>query len=437
LESNGLQTSKKTGSNGALKRAGGYSFLNLLAVAAGRHKWPPAWSKRPPRGAYDAVIIGGGGHGLAAAYYLARNHGVSRVAVLEKGWIGGGNTGRNTTIVRSNYLLKETATYFEFSLKLWESLSRELNFNVMFSPRGVVNLFHSPQEREALLRRQNAMILNGIEADVLSLDQLRKLVPALDTSPDARFPVAGAVIQRRAGTARHDAVAWGYARAASSLGVDIIENCEVLSIETQAGAVSAVETTLGRIETRKLGVAVSGHSSQLAAMAGLILPIETHLLQACVTEPIKPFLDCVVSSGTLFVYLSQTAKGELVIGGKLDGYNSFSQRGDLAVLEENLSHAVTLFPRISRLRVMRQWAGAVDMTMDGSPILGLTPVRGVYLDAGWCYGGFKATPAAGWTLAHVVANDKPHPIAAPFALARFADGRMVSERGAGPRPNAH
>jgi sarcosine oxidase subunit beta len=383
------------------------------------------------------VIIGGGGHGLAAAYYLARNHGMRNVAVLEKGWLGGGNTGRNTTIVRSNYLLPETAAFFEFSLKLWEGLSEELNYNVMFSPRGVVNLFHSPQERETLLRRQNAMRLNGIDGEILSLTELRELVPALDTSPAARFPIAGAVLQPRAGTARHDAVAWGYARAADSLGVDIVENCEVLGIETRAGAVCAVQTSRGRIETMRLGVAVSGHSSQIARMAGVDLPIETHLLQACVTEPIKPFLDCVVSSGTLFVYVSQTAKGELVIGGKLDGYNSFSQRGDLSVLEENLANAVTLFPQISRLRIMRQWAGAVDMTMDGSPVLGRTPLSGLYLDAGWCYGGFKATPAAGWALAHVLAQEEPHPIAAPFALARFAEGHMISERGAGPRPNAH
>lgn len=414
-----------------------YSFLKIVSAAFGAHEWEPVWRKAEPRRAYDAVIVGGGGHGLAAAYYLARNHGMSRVAVLEKGWLGGGNTGRNTTIVRSNYLLKETATFFEFSLKLWEGLSEELNYNVMFSQRGVVNLFHSPQEREALLRRQNAMRLNGIDADVLTLAQLRKLVPALDTSASARFPVLGAVIQRRAGTARHDAVAWGYARAADSLGVEIIENCEVLGIEVSAGTVRGLQTSRGRIETTRVGVAASGHSSQIVKMAGIALPIETHLLQACVTEPVKPFLDCVVSSGTLFVYVSQTAKGELVIGGKLDGYNSFSQRGDLSVLEENLSNALALFPRISRLRIMRQWAGAVDMTMDGSPVLGHSAVGGLYLDAGWCYGGFKATPAAGWALAHVIAIDAPHPIAAPFTLARFAEGRTISERGAGPRPNAH
>jgi sarcosine oxidase subunit beta len=427
----------KTAGGGPPWRARDYSFLKLLSAAAGWHDWRPAWRGASPRAAYDAVVIGGGGHGLAAGYYLARSHGVANVAVIEKGWIGGGNTGRNTTIVRSNYLLKENATFYEFSLKLWEGLSHELNYNVMFSPRGVVNLFHSPQERDTLLRRQNAMRLNGIDADILSLAELRELVPALDTSPDARFPVLGGVIQRRAGTARHDAVAWGYARAASALGVDIIENCEVLGIETSGGAVRAVETTLGRIETAKIGIATSGHSSQIAAMAGIALPIETHLLQACVTEPIKPYLDCVVSSGTLFVYVSQTAKGELVIGGRLDGYNSFSQRGDLSVLEENLSNAVTLFPAISRLRIMRQWAGAVDMSMDGSPILGRTPVDGLYLDSGWCYGGFKATPAAGWALAHILATGEPHPIAAPFTLDRFAAGRTLSERGAGPRPNAH
>jgi len=383
------------------------------------------------------VIVGGGGHGLAAAYYLARLHGIRRVAVLEKGWIGGGNTGRNTTIVRSNYLLPESQNFFEHSLKLWEGLTRELNFNLMFSQRGVVNLYHSPQEMEQLTRRQNAMRLNGIDAEVLSLDELRRMVPELDCSPDARFPVLGAVIQRRGGIARHDAVAWGYARAADALGVDIVQNCEVTGFEIRAGKVVAVETSRGRIATERVGLAVAGHSGHVAALAGIRLPIETHLLQAMVTEPVKPFLDHVVSSGLAYVYLNQSDKGELVIGGRLDGYNSYSQRGSLGTIEEVLANAIALFPAISRLRLMRAWAGVMDMTMDGSPIMGTTPVAGLMIDGGWCYGGFKATPAAGWCLAHALANGAPHALAAPFSLDRFRSGRVLSERGAGPRPYAH
>ncbi len=415
-----------------------YSIFALARNALSYHRnWPEAWRSPNPREAYEAVIIGGGGHGLAAAYYLARRHGIRDVCVLERGWIGSGNTGRNTTIVRSNYLLEENAHFYEHSLKLWEGLSQELNFNVMFSPRGIVNLYHSPHEQEALTRRQNAMRLNGIDGETLSLRQLQAMVPQLNVSPKARFPILGAVLQRRGGVARHDAVAWGYARAADSLGVDIIQNCEVTGIETHAGVVTAVETSRGRIRTARVGVAVAGHSGQIAAMAGLRLPIESHLLQAMVTEPIKPFLNSVVSSGLLYVYLNQTDKGEVVIGGPLDGYNSYSQRGSLATNEETLAKAVELFPAISRLRIMRHWAGVMDMSMDGSPIMSKTPVKGLYLDGGWCYGGFKATPAAGWCLAHVIAHDEPHPLAAPFSLDRFGTGGVISERGVGPKPQLH
>ena len=383
------------------------------------------------------MIVGGGGHGLATAYYLAKLHGMRSIAVLEKGWLGGGNTGRNTTIVRSNYHLDANAHFYELSLKLWEGLSQELNFNVMYSARGVLNLVHSPAEMDAAMRRGNAMRLNGIDAQFLSRDEIARRIPNLDCSRDARFPVHGGLLQPRGGTVRHDAVAWGYARAADALGVDIIQQCEVVGIRLEGGAVAGVETTQGFIATPRLALAVAGHSSHLAAMAGIALPIESHALQAMVSEPVKPVLDTVVTSGAVHFYISQSDKGELVMGGDLDFCNSYAQRGNLPVVEHVAAACLTLFPSFGRLKLLRTWGGICDMTMDGSPIVARLPAQGLYMTGGWCYGGFKATPASGWLLAHTIAHDAPHALNAAFTLERFAQGRMIDEKGAGPCAWAH
>jgi len=415
-----------------------YSIFSLARNAATHHEnWPLAWRSPEPKRGYDAIVVGGGGHGLATAYYLAKEHGISNVAVLEKGWLGGGNTGRNTTIVRSNYHLDPNEHFYEFSLKLWESLSQELNFNVMYSARGVLNLVHSPVDMDAALRRGNAMRLNGIDAEFLSRDEIAAWIPALDTSPSARFPILGGLLQPRGGTVRHDAVAWGYARAADARGVDIIQNCEVTGVRIENGAIAGVDTTRGSIATRKLGIAVAGNSSRLAAMAGIRLPIESHVLQAMVSEPIKPVLDTVVSSGAVHFYISQSDKGELVMGGDLDFYNSYAQRGNLPALEHVVSGCLALFPSFGRLRQLRSWGGIMDMTMDGSPIIATLPVDGLTMTGGWCYGGFKATPASGWLHAYTMARGEPHPLNAAFTLERFAEGRMIDEKGAGPKPGAH
>jgi len=415
-----------------------YSLLSLVRNAFSRHeRWPQAWRSPEPRRHYRVVVVGGGGHGLATAYYLARNHGITDVAVLEKGWIGGGNTGRNTTIVRSNYLLDANARFYEHSLKLWEGLSRDLNFNVMFSQRGVLNLAHSDGQLEAYARRGNAMRCNGIDAVLLDREQVRAMVPGLDCSPGARFPVVGGLLQPRGGTARHDAVAWGFARAADARGVDIIQDCEVTGIRIAGGAVTGVETSRGFIGADQVGIVVAGNSSRLAAMAGIRLPIESHVLQAMVTEPVKPCLDTVVTSGASHMYISQTDKGEVLIGGDLDFHNSYAQRGNLPRIEQVVQAAVSLFPFLGRLRLMRTWGGIMDMTMDGSPIIGKLPVEGLYLDGGWCYGGFKATPGSGWCNAWTIANDEPHPLNAPFTLDRFHRGSLIDERGAGASPKAH
>jgi len=415
-----------------------YSIFSLARNAFSRHAhWPPAWRNARPKRSYDAVIVGGGGHGLATAYYLAKNHGLANVAVLEKGWLGGGNTGRNTTIVRSNYHLDPNAHFYELSLKLWESLSHELNFNVMYSARGVLNLVHTPADRDNAIRRGNAMRLNGIDANYLECDEIARWIPNLDCSASARFPIHGGLLQPRGGTVRHDAVAWGYARAADALGVDIIQQCEVTGIRVDNGAVVGVDTSQGAIATRKLGLAVAGHSSHVAAMAGIRLPIETHVLQAMVSEPVKPVLDTVVTSGAVHFYVSQSDRGELVMGGDLDFCNSYSQRGNLPVIEHVVAACLALFPSFGRLRMMRTWGGICDMTMDGSPIIGKLPVDGLYMSGGWCYGGFKATPASGWLHAHTIANDAPHPLNAAFTLERFAQGRTIDEKGAGPCAWAH
>ena len=415
-----------------------YSVFSLAREALSRHRhWPRAWRSPAPKPHYDAIVIGGGGHGLATAYYLAKEHGAANVAVLEKGWIGGGNTGRNTTIVRSNYHLEPNAHFYEFSLKLWEQLSQELNFNVMYSARGVLNLVHSPADVDAAMRRGNAMLLNGIDARFLSRDEVAAMVPGLDCSAAARFPIAGGLLQPRGGTVRHDAVAWGYARAADALGVDILQQCEVTGIRIEGGAVTGVETSQGFIAAPKIGIAVAGHSSRVAAMAGVRLPIESHVLQAMVSEPIKPVLDTVVTSGAVHFYISQSDKGELVMGGDLDFYNSYAQRGNLPTIEHVVAACLALFPAYGRLRLMRTWGGIMDMTMDGSPIIGKLPVRGLYMTGGWCYGGFKATPASGFLHAHTIAHDEPHPLNADFNLERFAAGRLIDEKGAGPYAWAH
>ena len=417
-----------------------YSIWALARNALRHHEgWQKAWRSPEPKPAYDALIIGGGGHGLAAAYYLAKLHGLHNIAVLERCWIGGGNTGRNTTIVRSNYLLDENAPFYEHSLKLWEGLSEDLNYNVMFSQRKVINTCHTPAEREATMRRYNSMRLRGIDAEFLSREDLARIEPAMNLSPDSRFPILCALAQPRGGSARHDAVAWGYARAADAMGVDIIQNCEVTGIDRDqaTGAVTGVQTTRGPIQARKIGVAVAGHSSQVAAMAGVRLPIESHLLQAFVSEPVKPFLNTVVSTGAAHFYISQTDKGEVLLGGELDGYNSYSQRGTLPKVQDVVASATEMFPCIGRLRFMRQWAGVMDMTMDGSPIIGKLPVPGLYMSGGWCYGGFKATPGSGWCLAWTMARDEPHALNAGFALERFRTSHMIDEKGAGPFPKAH
>ena len=408
-----------------------YSALGLLRNALSYNRdWREAWRSPEPGKSYDAIIVGGGGHGLATAYYLARDYGIRNVAVLEKGWIGGGNTGRNTTIVRSNYLWTESSLLYEKSMKLWEGLSQDLNYNVMFSQRGVYNLGHSLQDMRDIERRVNANRLNGIDAEVVSAAELGKAIPHLNTSPDARYPILGASLQRRAGVARHDAVAWGFARAADALGVDIIEQCEVTGIDVRGGRAVGVQTTRGPIASDRIGVVVAGHASVLAKMADLRLPIESHPLQAFVSEPIKPVLDTVVMSGAVHGYISQSDKGELVIGAGIDAYNGYGQRGSFHIIEHTMQAIIELFPVFSRVRMLRLWGGIVDVCPDACPIVSKTPLEGLYFNCGWGTGGFKSTPGSGWVFAHTMAHDEPHELNAPFSLERFTTGALIDEHGA-------
>jgi sarcosine oxidase, beta subunit family, heterotetrameric form len=416
-----------------------YSALSLLKNAlSGNKDWKPAWRKPEPKPSYDVIIVGGGGHGLATAYYLAKEHGITNVAVLEKGWLGSGNIGRNTTIVRSNYLLPESIRFYDFSVRLWENLSHELNYNVMFSQRGILNLAHSPAQADEYIRRGNAMCHGGGDGVWLTPEEIARKVPGVDLSASARFPVVGGLLQPRAGTARHDAVAWGYARAADRLGVDIIENCEVTGFLREGDTIIGVTSTRGEIRARKVAIAVAGSTSRVLRLAGIErFPIESHVLQAFVSESIKPYLDCVVTFGGGHLYMSQSDKGGLVFGGDLDGYNSYAQRGNLPLVEEVMGEMVAMFPAVARLRLLRSWGGVMDMSMDGSPIITKGPLPGMYLNCGWCYGGFKATPASGFSFAWTIAKDEPHAINAPFTLSRFERGAVIDEKGVGPTPKLH
>ena len=414
-----------------------YSGLAILANGlTGNRNWTEVWRKPEPKPSYDVVIVGGGGHGLATAYYLAKNYGVTNVAVLEKSYLGSGNVGRNTTIVRSNYLLPDNIAFYERSMQLWEGLAQELNYNTMVSQRGILNIVHSDAQRNAYVRRGNAMRLSGVDAELLTREQVRDYLPYADFD-NARFPIRGALMQKRAGTVRHDAVAWGYARGADSRGVDIIEHCEATGFRIEQGVIRGVETNRGFIGAKKVGLAVAGSTSRVAAFAGLKLPIEAHVIQAFVTEGIKPLIDHVVTFGAGHFYVSQSDKGGLVFGGDIDGYNSYAWRGNLPIVEDVMEGGMAIWPSLGRIRMLRQWGGLMDMSMDGSPIIDRTPVDGLYLNCGWCYGGFKATPASGWCFAHTIARNELHRLNAAFRLDRFRRGAMIDEKGQGATPNLH
>ncbi|PYE86282.1 sarcosine oxidase subunit beta [Phyllobacterium leguminum] len=409
-----------------------FSIFAVAREAMRGHKgWEKQWTSPEPKSEYDVIIIGAGGHGLATAYYLAKEHGITNVAVLEKGWLGGGNTGRNTTIIRSNYLYDESAGIYDHAVKLWEGLSQDLNYNVMYSPRGVMMLAHNVHDVQVLKRHVHANRLNGIDNEWLTPEEAKDYCPPLNISQTARYPVVGASLQRRGGTARHDAVAWGYARGASDRGVHIIQNCEVTGIRrSPTGAVTGVETTQGFIGARKVGVVAAGHTSVLMQMAGVRMPLESYPLQALVSEPVKPAFPCVVMSNTVHAYISQSDKGELVIGAGTDQYTSYSQTGGLHIINHTLDAICEMFPVFTRMKMMRSWGGIVDVTPDRSPILARTPVPGLYVNCGWGTGGFKATPGSGHVFAHTIARDEPHPINAPFTLDRFRTGRLIDEAAA-------
>ena len=414
-----------------------YSGFRVIKEALTGHKgWTPAWRSPEPKEHYDIIIIGGGGHGLATAYYLAKEFKEKSVAVIEKGWIGGGNVGRNTTIIRSNYMLDGNEPFYEFSLKLWEGLEQDFNYNAMVSQRGIINLFHSDAQRDAYVRRGNAMLLNGADADLLDADQIRAECPFLNFD-NGRFPIKGGLAQRRGGTVRHDAVAWGYARGADSRGVDIIQNCEVRGFRIENGVCSGVETSRGFIGAKKVGCAVAGSSGHLLANAGMRLPIESHVLQAFVSEGLKPVIPGVVTFGMGHFYISQSDKGGLVFGGDIDGYNTYAQRGNLPTVEDVCEGGMAIMPMIGRARILRMWGGVMDMSMDGSPIIDRTHIDGLFFNGGWCYGGFKATPASGWCFAHLLATEQPHETATAFRLDRFQRGYMIDEKGVGAQPNLH
>lgn len=416
-----------------------YSLLSLLRNAmSGNADWKPAWRKPDPKPEYDVIIVGGGGHGLSTAYYLAKEHGITNVAVLERGWLGQGNIGRNTTMIRSNYLLPKNQHFYEMSMKLWEDLAHELNYNVMFSQRGCLNLANSLSQLDDFARRGNAMRHSGIDAELMTREQIKAFIPALDLDFGGRFPVYGGMIQRRAGTARHDAVAWGYARGADRRGVDLIENCEVTGFQRDGDRIVGVNTSRGDIKAKKVAVVVAGNTGPVLKLAGIDnLPIESHVLQAFVSEGIKPFMDTVVTFGAGHLYVTQSDKGGMVFGGDIDGYNTYAQRGNLPIVEDVMSEMCAMFPGLARVRLLRSWGGIMDMSMDGTPIISTGPLPGMYLNCGWCYGGFKATPASGVCFAHTIARDAPHPLSAHFTLDRFNRGYVIDEKGQGSNPRLH
>ena len=414
-----------------------YSALRILKEGlTGNKGWQPVWREPEPKKQYDVIIVGGGGHGLATAHYLSKHYGITNVAVLEKGWLGSGNIGRNTTIVRSNYLLPGNQPFYEHSMKLWEGLEQDVNYNVMMSQRGILNLAHSDGQRDAYARRGNAMLMSGADAQLLDLEGVKKLAPFLNYN-DARFPIQAGLWQPRAGTARHDAVAWGYARSADSRGVDIIQNCEVTGFQIKNGKCTGVETTKGKIKGKKIAVCVAGSSSLVMAKAGMRLPIESHVLQAFVSEGLKPTIPGVVTFGAGHLYISQSDKGGLVFGGDIDGYNTYAQRGNIPTIEHVVETMSGFMPFLGRARLLRSWGGLMDMSMDGSPIIDKTHIDGLYFNGGWCYGGFKATPASGDVYAHLLAKDEPHPTATKLRFDRFQRGAMIDEKGVGAQPNLH